>query len=1227
LHVFDTSDPNIVFSPNSLLKKLRINLFYLATGVNTEPYIASVRRHQLESSLCSIDPSLRLDQITEPLTIDDHLKLEPSPQSSITFNSIERLKETFGRMQTEIECLRSNAQKHDSEIQYLRAQCSSLLKERDKFTEHLDLLFERSDALISRSLSKRLNESEAIFAAAEISLPTKHGEPSEQPSPPTTLFVSHNASRTGAPICLIDFISWLKSNTTMKFKIILKEGGPITTRFQQLGECFFFDDEWNNRHDESTFRQRLIEFCPNADLIYANTIASFDVLEHLKYLDAPLLTHVHELESVIQEFVGEKFIELEQFTDYFLCASPAVRENLKHHHNIADVNSGTLYSPIAVDTNYDGNNKEKLRISLGLDPSLTYVVSCGTIEWRKGPDLFVECAKILADRGLKDIQFLWIGEFFDNEYSNLDKELSLTNLGDMVKFLGLRDNARDYFAACDIFLLPSREDPFPLVCLEAAEKQLPILCFADAGSMPDFVEKDAGYFVPYEDTEALASCIQNLAENVNLRTQLGKRARQKILERHDVEKATPHLLRVMHWVAHIHPKVSVIVPNYNHADYLIERLDSIFSQTYRNFEVIILDDCSSDDSIKLIERYVKHPLVRMVKNPHNSGNVFVQWLQGLRLARGELIWIAESDDFCKNNFLERLVPVFSDPSMALAYCQSLPVDAQGRHAGEFDYLSYTKDLSESKWTANYCCTGIEEVNHGLAVKNTIPNVSAVLSRKPNINRLEKDIVQFTVSGDWYYYLNLLTNGKITFIADTLNFHRRHSHSVVAQHEASTIHFSDISRIHRFILDNFSISNYTKKRMLQQVKNEWMRHHQDSNFDELLVSYSKEVYDELTGADRDSISILIVVSDLNFGGGQIAAIRLANALLKAKHRIYLLNVGAHAEEKQVRNMLSPEITVFSTNEWTSPMADFRSLIVENEIQVINSHIWWADKFVATHLGELETAWVITMHGCYEHLLHDELCDPEFTSLAPQLLDRADSIIYIADKNLEVFDHFSLSNPDKLKKVYTGFEPQTPRAINKNELGIDEGSFIAGIVSRAIPEKGWEQAIKAIELLNADLPNPIHLILIGESEYSQTLAARHHNSKNIHFIGFTESPLNYIQLFDVGLLPTYFDSESLPNSVVEYLACDKPVIATAMGEIKNMIMTKKGIAGQIVNFDLQGKADTKQLVKLIEKYVKNPDYLSTHSLLAKTAFEKFSMQNCIEKYSGVFQTLIASKNPHS
>src|ERR1700722_2974587 len=103
------------------------------------------------------------------------------------------------------------------------------------------------------------------------------------------------------------------------------------------------------------------------------------------------------------------------------------------------------------------------------------------------------------------------------------------------------------------------------------------------------------------------------------------------------------------------PKVSVIIPNYNHAPYLRQRIDTVLGQTLQDFELILMDDCSTDDSRSIIAEYANDPRIRIELNKKNSGGTFKQWKKGIALAQGEYVWIAESDDYSDRRFLEKLI--------------------------------------------------------------------------------------------------------------------------------------------------------------------------------------------------------------------------------------------------------------------------------------------------------------------------------------------------------------------------------------------------------------------------------------------------------------------------------------------------------------------------------------------------------------------------------------------
>ena len=254
------------------------------------------------------------------------------------------------------------------------------------------------------------------------------------------------------------------------------------------------------------------------------------------------------------------------------------------------------------------------RKKMGLIEDGLIVFGCGTMYWRKGIDLFIETAIKLKQKGFTNFHFYWIGiNIWDldptsrriSTWKDLEHKIIVNGIKNNISFLGEKKNPTDYFISGDIFYLSSREEPFGLVGVEAAQFSIPVICFSDAGGMPVFVEKDAGFVVPFEDVNEVAKKIIYLGNNRDILNRLGETAKTKMLARHNIDIAAPQILRICQKVGQFRPVVSVIVPNYNYGKYLERRIESILNQTFRDFEIIILDDASTDNSNEIIEKYLK----------------------------------------------------------------------------------------------------------------------------------------------------------------------------------------------------------------------------------------------------------------------------------------------------------------------------------------------------------------------------------------------------------------------------------------------------------------------------------------------------------------------------------------------------------------------------------------------------------------------------------------------
>ena len=223
-------------------------------------------------------------------------------------------------------------------------------------------------------------------------------------------------------------------------------------------------------------------------------------------------------------------------------------------------------------------------------------------------------------------------------------------------------------------------------------------------------------------------------------------------------------------------RVSIFVPSYNHARFLEQRLSSIQFQTFPETELIILDDASTDGSPAILKRYEGMPHTRVILNDHNSGCVFRQWNLGVREARGEYVWIAESDDYADLSFLTRMVACLdTHPNVGLAYCQSRIIDEHNHDRGV--NTEFYKYLDAQRWRTDFVNDGRQECARFHIFRNTIPNASAVLFRRSTYRDAGWADERMRLAGDWLQWAKMMMISDVAFVADALNYYRIHSGTV------------------------------------------------------------------------------------------------------------------------------------------------------------------------------------------------------------------------------------------------------------------------------------------------------------------------------------------------------------------------------------------------------------------------------------------------------------------
>lgn len=277
------------------------------------------------------------------------------------------------------------------------------------------------------------------------------------------------------------------------------------------------------------------------------------------------------------------------------------------------------------------------------------------------------------------------------------------------------------------------------------------------------------------------------------------------------------------------PLISVIVPNYNHSNYLQQRFETIFNQTCQNFEVIILDDCSTDTSRDILEPYKDNPHVsHIVFNEKNSGSPFAQWNKGIELAKGEWIWIAESDDWAEPDFLSVMLEnARQHPNCGLVFSK-----ARYMHDGkEMWHMEGTGNVTEY--------SGESFVREKLVKSNVIYNVSMVLFKRNLFLKIDQTLYDdMKLCGDWFFYAQLCKYTDVLEIDKVCSNYRVHNSnsSLLAEHNGGT--FIEGVRVLKYITKNFKVKSNDYARFWGK---QWHKYNVKFNYSKYVNKQIKQIF--------------------------------------------------------------------------------------------------------------------------------------------------------------------------------------------------------------------------------------------------------------------------------------------------------------------------------------------------------------------------------------------------
>ena len=632
---------------------------------------------------------------------------------------------------------------------------------------------------------------------------TGFGRPSAQGR---VLLVGHDAFQAGAQSLLLQAGRQLRRGHGVEIAFLLLAGGAMIDGYEAAGRTTVLgaDDPRLPAHLEGL---RAAGFSS----AIVNSAASAAVGRHLAAAGIPFILLVHELPALL----GEKRLlpalhDAVGHAERVVFPAEAVQEAVTALVPVPDEKAACRPQGLYAGVRFSQRHRTTLRAQFGVQADDILLIGIGYADMRKGFDLFLQLWRLLNARGLggrrrhRRIHCLWLGNIDPTLRTYLHAELDAAVASGTFHMPGYVPDAPDHLSAADAFVLTSREDPLPSVVMEAMASGLPVVAFEKSGGIPELLRRfDTGALVMLGDVGAMARHALGLAQAchdapMSARARAGRQvAKQLCFDRYVsglLALAQPAMRRI-----------SVVVPSYNYARYMRQRLASIFAQGHPVLEVIVLDDASSDDSVSEARAAALDwdRELRIVAQTRNSGSVFRQWQRAVAEAKGDWVWIAEADDAADPRLLETLVQALdAAPRAVMAFCDSRAVDSEGLTVSD-SYKPYYATTAGTILEADGLHEGPAFVQACLSERNLILNASGVLFNRAALRaalaRCGDELTSFRIAGDWRLYIELLRQegAQVAYVADPLNIHRRHASSSTHRLAAQK-HLGEVARIHRLI---------------------------------------------------------------------------------------------------------------------------------------------------------------------------------------------------------------------------------------------------------------------------------------------------------------------------------------------------------------------------------------------------------------------------------------------
>lgn len=206
-------------------------------------------------------------------------------------------------------------------------------------------------------------------------------------------------------------------------------------------------------------------------------------------------------------------------------------------------------------------------------------------------------------------------------------------------------------------------------------------------------------------------------------------------------------------------KVSIIIPTYNGEKYIKETIESCLNQTYPNVGIIVIDDCSNDNTANILKEYGEK--IRLYLNETNQG-ISRNVNKGVNLSEGEYFILLGHDDILPDTHIEIMLQEFDSDTVAV-HCNSILIDGHG------DEIGIARNDNKQIAKTDNCL-------FELSIDNFISSCG-MLHRMDIFKRLNGWDEQYKHYGEWLYYIKELQFGKIKYTTKTKAFYRRHETNI------------------------------------------------------------------------------------------------------------------------------------------------------------------------------------------------------------------------------------------------------------------------------------------------------------------------------------------------------------------------------------------------------------------------------------------------------------------